>query len=166
MCQTSNTDSSSSTERRVQAVLVLGDTVYFGGRFNQVVPPGGGPSVSRNHLAACSLSTGRILPWNPDTEGDSVSTGGGDVYALATDGERIYAGGAFDRVGGVPASGIVALPADPGIADPKPLQWGSRPTPVVHPSRAVKSLALSGRTLFAGGTFAKVNDVERTGLAA
>src|SRR5687767_1980628 len=60
MCQTTSTESGSDP-RRVQAVLVVGDTVYFGGRFNQVIPPGGGTPVTRNHLAACSLTTGQIL---------------------------------------------------------------------------------------------------------
>ncbi|MGH2687815.1 MAG: hypothetical protein ACRDKW_03270, partial [Actinomycetota bacterium] len=173
MCQTSSTESGGDA-RRVQAVLVHGDTVYIGGRFNQVMPPNGGAPVTRNYLAACSLTTGQILPWNPNPAG-TVTTGGGIVYALATDGTRIYAGGAFDSVGGQAVrGGLVALDPNPMNANPTPLLWGDNKNPGVNNSKSVKALALSPdkQTIYVGGTFNRattvgiVTPVERVGAAA
>src|SRR5882724_13334249 len=93
MCQPTSTTPDVKETRRFRAVLVIGDTVYMGGRFGRVMPPGGGAPVVRNHPVACSLSTGAILPWNPDASG--ADTLKGSVFALATDGTRLYAGGAF-----------------------------------------------------------------------
>jgi hypothetical protein len=166
MCQTSSTESGGDA-RRVQAVLIVGDTVYFGGRFNQVVPPNGGTPVTRNHLAACSLTTGQILPWNPNMAG-TVSTGGGIVYALATDGTRIYAGGAFDSVGGATVrGGLVALDPNPMNANPAPLVWGDNKNPGVNNSKSVKALALSPdkQTMYVGGTFSTASTVGASGVA-
>jgi hypothetical protein len=172
MCQTSSTESGSDP-RRVQATLVIGDTVYFGGRFNQVLPPNGGAPVTRNYLAACSLTTGQILPWNPNP-GGVVTSGGGIVYALVTDGTRIYAGGAFDTVAGLPVrGGLVALDSNPMNANPTPLVWGDPKGPGVTNSRSVKALALSpdNQTIYVGGTFPKASSptsvaTDRLGLAA
>jgi hypothetical protein len=170
MCQPTSTTPDVKDTRRVQAVLVVGDTVYMGGRFDRVMPPGGGAPVVRNHLVACRLSTGEILPWNPDASGaDNLK---GTVFALATDGTRIYAGGAFDVVGGQQAIGLVALDANPMVDSPKPLLWGGRPGPGSFTSGSVKALALSddGRTLYAGGNFSTFgfpgSRESRVGLAA
>src|SRR4051794_25343412 len=75
MCQPTSTTPDAKETRRVQAVLVIGDTVYMGGRFDRVVPPGGGAAVVRNHLVACRLSTGEVLPWNPDASGADTLKG-------------------------------------------------------------------------------------------
>ncbi|MGH2688532.1 MAG: hypothetical protein ACRDKW_06970, partial [Actinomycetota bacterium] len=94
-------------EGRVQAAVVLGDILYFGGKFTRVHSAGGEPA-ERNHLAACRLSTGELLPWNPGADNW--------VLALATDGSRIYAGGAFGAVGGIQAKGLAAIDPTTGTA--------------------------------------------------
>ena len=170
MCQPTSTTPDVKETRRVQAVLVVGDTVYMGGRFDRVLPPGGGTAVVRNHLVACSLSTGAILPWNPDASGADALEG--TVFALTTDGTTLYAGGAFDAVGGEQAIGLVALDPNPAVASPKPLLWGGRPGPGNFNSAAVKALALSDdrRTLYVGGNFSTFgfpgSRETRVGLAA
>ena len=153
MCQATSTTPELKETRRVQAMLVVGDTVFIGGRFNRVTSPDGGTTVERNHLAACSLSTGAILPWNPNAAGAEPLRG--SVYALEHDGSRIIAGGAFDTVGGMTAAGLVALDANPNNSNPTPLLWGGNPGPGTFHKAEVKALAFSGdrKTLYMGGTF-------------
>ena len=45
-------DPSWQTNGRVRAIVYSGTTVYIGGEFTEVRPPGGGAPVARNHLAA------------------------------------------------------------------------------------------------------------------
>ena len=166
MCQatggTTGDSHADAEARRVQKIVVSPalNTAFFAGKFTGLIPPAGGPAVSRNRLGACSLSTGEILPWNPNADGP--------VFALATDGTTIYAGGSFKIVGGEAHVGVVAIDARTGL-----------PRTVVDPatgtsklwnpkvgSGTVRSLAVSGTTLYLGGTFTKINGTPRTALAA
>lgn len=155
MCQSDGSVSSdpavTAKNRRVQDVLISAstDTVYFGGRFTSLLPPTGGSPSVRNRLGACKLSSGEILPWNPNADGH--------VYALATDGTTVYAGGSFKNVGGVYHPGLVAInPSSGAVLTWKPKLGGG----------VVKSLAISGTTLYLGGTFKTVNGEARRALAA
>jgi len=56
------------TNGPVLAVAYDAGTVYLGGDFTQVGPPGGGAMVTRNHLAALDAATGTPTPWNPDAD--------------------------------------------------------------------------------------------------
>src|SRR4051812_31065245 len=47
-----------STNAPVKAVLIVGDTVYVGGDFTQVRPPGGGAAIARTRLAGFDVHTG------------------------------------------------------------------------------------------------------------
>ncbi len=95
---------------------------------------------------------GEALPWNPDVNGA--------VDALAASGSTIYAGGAFTRVnqGGLdPEIKHLAAFNEEGVA----LEWD----PDVNGQ--VDALALSGSTIYAGGTFTEVNGTtHRASLAA
>src|SRR3954469_3525248 len=55
------------TNGRVLAAVSIGDKLFIGGRFTQLRPPAGGSgsAVTRNHVAAISLRTGKVLDWNP-----------------------------------------------------------------------------------------------------
>ena len=84
------------TNGRVNAIAVSGTTVYLGGQFTSMRPAGaaaGTGEVARNHVAAVSLTTGNLLPWNPNTNGT--------VRAIKVAGSAVYLGGAFTQVGGV-----------------------------------------------------------------
>jgi hypothetical protein len=98
-------DPTCQTNGVVRSILYLNGTVYLAGDFTQLTPAGetlGGPgTVTRDYLAACSESTGAILPWNPGANGR--------VMSLATDGTNIYAGGKFTTLAGQPRSNIGAL---------------------------------------------------------
>ncbi len=90
----------------VLAAAVDGDTVYLAGDFRHV---GGAPRVS---LAAVSLSTGAVLPWNPQA---NIS-----VEALAVSGGNVYLGGAFttltDDTGSVDAAHLARISSS-GVVD-------------------------------------------------
>lgn len=156
MCQATGPITGSSgadaAARRVQRIVVSSstNTAYFAGKFTAMIPAAGGAQVARNRLGACRLSTGTILPWNPNADGE--------VFALASDGSTIYAGGTFKNVGGQAHVGLVAIDAATGL--PK-ASWA----PKVG-SGNVRSLAVSGTTLYVGGTFKKINGTTRTSLAA
>jgi hypothetical protein len=133
---------------RVYAVLVLGNTIYLGGSFTSVKDEFG-IDQPRSRLAAIDATTGRLLPWNP---GASRL-----VRALATDGNRIYAGGEFARAGGRTHNYVAAIDAATGA--------------VIHswnPSAdaPVYALAVLGSRLYLGGAFGAVNGQSRTRLAA
>ncbi|GAA2634869.1 hypothetical protein SMC26_08870 [Actinomadura fulvescens] len=61
------------TDGTVWAIRIIGDTVYVGGEFNTIRPPGADPGdpaeLPRHNLAAFNATTGQPLPWNPTVEG-------------------------------------------------------------------------------------------------
>jgi hypothetical protein len=133
----------------VESVLVQGDTVYFGGTFKGIIPPDGGPMVTRMNAGACSLSTGAVLPWSPEPNGH--------VWAIASDGHRVYLGGEFTTVGGQSRTSLAAVDPLSGAV----LSWA----PAVS-GGFVKAFALSGGTLYFGGDFTSAGGQHRDGLAA
>ncbi len=104
----------------VNTLFLNGSTLYMGGDFTQL----GGPSgPSRTRLAALDLATGVPGPWNP--------VANSTVWALAMGGTRLYAGGAFGTVGGLPHAGLVALDPNSGAAD----AWNASANGIVTRSR-------------------------------
>jgi hypothetical protein len=141
------------TNGRVNAIAVSGNTVYLGGQFTSMRPPGaaaGTGEVTRNHVAAVSLTTGALLPWNPNTN----ST----VRAIKVVGTAVYLGGAFTQVGGAGHARIAKVSAT-GAGAPV-AGW------TASASGEVFSLAASGSTLFIGGGFGTVDGSARANLAA
>jgi hypothetical protein len=135
---------------RVYVVLVLGNTIYLGGSFISVKDEFG-IDQPRSRLAAIRATDGSLLPWNP---GASRL-----VRTLATDGNRIYAGGEFARAGGKTHNYVAAI-------DPNPTTGK-----VIHSWQAgadapVYALAVLGPRLYLGGAFGAVNGQSRTRLAA
>jgi hypothetical protein len=141
------------TNGRVNVIAVRGGTVYLGGQFTSMRPPGaaaGTGEVARNHVAAVSLSTGALLPWNPNAN----ST----VRALRVVGTSVYLGGAFTQVGGAAHVRLAKVSAT-GTGAVVSAWNGSA-------SGEVFSLTSSGTTLFAGGGFGTVDGSARANLAA
>lgn len=128
----------------VNALAVLGNTVYAGGDFTTV------GSASRLHLAAFSKNNGQLTSWNPGADNS--------VLSLATSGTTIYAGGYFSSVGGgsgsTPRSRIAALTPQ-GTVTP----WN----PVLD--NAVLTIVPEGNSVFIGGTFLNVNGQQRNRVA-
>ena len=93
---------------RVDAILPLGNTVYIGGLFTSVRPPGapaGTGEVARQHLAAFDRTTGALLPWNPGTDKEVLS------LTASLDGASIFVGGTFARLGGLPRGRLAQVDA-------------------------------------------------------
>ncbi len=89
---------------RVAALAIFGNTVYLGGSFGRV------DKVTRNRVAAVTLSTGVLLPWNPDADDD--------VHAidLSVDGTRVFVGGGFTTLQGEDHHALAMLNATTGAA--------------------------------------------------
>ena len=69
----------------------------------------------RNHVAAFDLSSGQLLPWDPNADGI--------VWSLDVLNGTIYMGGEFRNVGGVPRPYAAAVDATTGIVTP----WNPQP---------------------------------------
>ena len=141
------------TNGRVNAIVVSGNVVYLGGQFTSMRPPGaaaGTGEVTRNHAAAVSLTTGALLPWNPNANGT--------VRALRVVGTTVYMGGAFTQVGGATHTRVAAVQATGAGA--------VIPTFTASASGEVFSIVASGTSLFLGGGFGTVDGASRPNLAA
>jgi len=105
--------------------------------------------LPRDYLFAYELGTGRILPWVPKVDGP--------VYALAAGPNgSVYAGGAFRTVNGTPQRGITLL----GNTGQKVPGFTAA---INHGD--VRSLAVRGQWLYAGGTFTRIAGADRVALA-
>jgi hypothetical protein len=89
----------------VNAVARSGDTVYVGGSFTQVGPPGG-PFVARQNLAAFNALTGEATSFNPGVDGE--------VLAMAASDTVVYVGGDFMNIGGAARQRIAAFTGSTG----------------------------------------------------
>ncbi|WP_306207424.1 PQQ-binding-like beta-propeller repeat protein [Actinoplanes sp. RD1] len=109
--------------------MVVGNgRLYVGGSFEEI------DGSARGNLAAFSLSSGALdSRWRPAAD-DSV-------HALALAGARVYAGGGFHKVGGVPGTlRLAAISASSGAVD-----RGFTP----KPDSQVNSIAVDGGTVYA-----------------
>jgi hypothetical protein len=199
---TSTPASSWQTNGRVRAIVVAGGKIFIGGDFTRLRAPGASSGgVVRNHLAALSLTTGKVMPWHPaangtvtalraNARGTTIYIGGGftringkarahlaavtasgstlrkwhantngTVYAIAVGKTRIYIGGSFTRAKGVTRNRLAAV----GQASTARLvAWHP------HANGTVRALTMSpsGKRVFVGGSFSRVNGRVRAHLAA
>jgi hypothetical protein len=148
-----------SPNGQILALRVSGSTVYAGGSFSSI---GGQP---RNAIAALKADTGAATAWDPNANlppCEEFCLATPRVGALAVSGSTVYAGGFFTSIGGQNRNGLAALDAGTGAAtgwDPNPS--GSSPSSQV----SVDPLALSGSTVYVGGSFSSIGGQARAGLA-
>jgi trimeric autotransporter adhesin len=141
----------------VATLSVSGSTVYVGGSFTSI---GGQP---RMDIAAVDATSGTATEWNPDpSDFDPAGCAFTEtpVDVIATAGSTIYAGGDFAGAG-------PALARIDGVAKVTP--EGNLDTsfhPLAPSSSIIKSLAVSGSTLYVGGQFFLLGEPERGDLAA
>lgn len=132
---------------RVDAIKVMGNTVYLGGRFSVL------DGEDREGLGAVDAENGAVTAWNPDLQ---LSRGGG-VTALAVAETRIYAAGTFGAfIGAQGFDGFVALDPVTGSV----LNWDLEFAGPIH------DLAISFRTVYAAGGVVSNGSVPRANLAA
>ena len=130
------------TNGRVTTITVSGTTAYIGGKFTSLRPagaPAGTGEVTRNHAAAIDLTTGNLLPWNPNVNAL--------VSAIYVNGNNVYLGGSFGTVGGVNRKRVAAVNASTGA-----LNTAFR---VRNPTldAEVRAIELSNGHLYLGGAF-------------
>ena len=126
-----------TTDGEVNAVVTDGTTVYVGGNFSRVGPFAGSGITFDATSGALPANWPQVI---------------GTVFASVPDGAGgWYIGGNFMYVGGVARDKLAHILADGSV---------SAFDPSLGPSTAarVSALALSGTTLYAGGTFSEVNN--------
>jgi hypothetical protein len=121
---------------QVYATLVVGNTLYVGGSFDNALVQGGA-STTRTDLAAFDRGTGALLgAWQANT--DAI------VRSLASDGSYLYVGGDFTTIGGVAQGRLARVSLTTGAVDTgfAPKLGGS-----------VRAVAVGNGAVFAGGGF-------------
>ncbi len=136
-----------NANNRVRALAVTGQTGYAGGNFHSI------RVQSRNLAAALDASTGKATNWEPNGPGN------GFVSALAVSGQTVYVGGRFGGFGGQSRRNIAALDATTA----KATSWDPGTSPQYS---YVDALAVSGHTVYAGGSFGSIGGQSRNGIGA
>jgi nitrite reductase/ring-hydroxylating ferredoxin subunit len=130
-----------NANQRIVALAVSGTTVYAGGYFDTI----GGQS--RHYIAALDMTTGNVLPCDPNVSNMPYTTS--YVSSIAVSGTTVYAGGAFDSIGGQSRFNVSALDATTGNA----LAWNTKTNGTVY------SLVKSGTTVYIGGEFNTIGNI-------
>lgn len=141
----------------VLTLLVSNGRLFVGGYFTSL------SGQTRSRLGSFDLSSGMLDGWDPNI--GSITIVQPTVFALATDGNNIFAGGTFTLVG---ASNIVNLAAiDPatGFAT----AWNAQADPLFSsgfPTASVSALAVFNRALYVGGNLGHMGGQLRPYAAA
>ncbi len=138
---------SASFNGPVRAVTSVGSTIFVAGDFTRATDSRG--TVVRNHLAAVSATTGRLLPWHPSANGD--------VDAIAVSRGKVFVGGEFTRIGKRDVKRLAKLSATTGKVDK-----GFR----AKANGTVRAIALTRTRMFVGGSFTRTSGAVRGHLAA
>jgi fibronectin type 3 domain-containing protein len=134
------TTSASVGKPRVLAILPVGDRIFVGGTFDQVIDPAGLSYPAKN-IAVFSATTGAADLTFQASASDTVTS-------LATDGSQVFLGGAFNTVNGANRRGLAAVSVSSGALT----SW----SPAVSGGQ-VDALAYAGGAVFAGGNFTSVS---------
>ncbi len=129
----------------IRALALSGGNLYLGGDFTLL------GATARNRIAAVDASSGAVQAWNPNSDGQ--------VSTLLVSGSLIYVGGVFDNIGGLARNDLAAISVSTGSAD----TWNAN---ITGAGTSVRSLAISGTTLYVGGVFANIGGQARNHLAA
>lgn len=124
----------------VRDMVVVGNTAYIGGSFTALTSATGGTTVTRNHVAAIDMTTGNVLPWNPNVTGT--------VYTILPSGNNVYLGGSFTAVGGATHKNIALVNNTTGAVVPT-FANNSKP------NKAVRAMVLANGNLYIGGAFTR-----------
>lgn len=143
--------SSWQTNGRVRAIAVGAHKIFIGGDFTRVRAPGASSGGAiRNHLAALSLATGKLMPWNPGANGTVTA------LRVSANGATVYIGGGFTVVRGHVRRHLAAVSA----VRTRLRKWHANTDGTVY------ALAVTAKRVYAGGSFARVKGRKRRRLAA
>lgn len=131
----------------VYAMVLEGNTLYVGGPFSEIA------GQSRNSLAAFDITTGSLLPWNPNMPA------GNRIQTLAAGGGNVYVGGQFTSVGGQSRTNIAAINATTGVVT----AWNPG---VSGTNSTVRDIIVSGNLVYLAGNFTTAAGLTRRNLAA
>jgi hypothetical protein len=143
--------SSWQTNGRVRTIAVAAHKIFIGGDFTMVRAPGtASGGVARSHLAALSLTTGKLMPWNPKANGT--------VTALRVNpaGTTIYIGGGFTSVAGKARAHLAAV----STSETRLRKWTANTNGTVY------AIATTAKRVYVGGSFTAVKGKTRHRLAA
>jgi hypothetical protein len=143
--------SSWQTNGRVRAIAVGAHKIFIGGDFTRVREPGAtsGGAV-RHHLAALSLATGKLMPWNPGANGTVTA------LRVSANGATVYIGGNFSVVRGHVRRHLAAVSA----VGTRLRKWHANTDGTVY------ALAVTAKRVYAGGSFTTIKGRKRHRLAA
>ncbi len=127
-------------ELSVESMTVAGGALFIGGPFSEY---GGAPAQG---LAKLDLSTAALDTTFTGPTGLTTPTGTALPMAYAYSGSTLYVGGDFTHYRGTPAQRLAKVALSTGTLD-------TTFTQVNGMSDSVYALALSGQSLYAGGTF-------------
>ncbi|KSU67675.1 PKD domain-containing protein [Arthrobacter sp. NIO-1057] len=132
---------------------VHGDVAYVVGSFTRARPsgvnPGGAGEVVRNNAMAFNITSGQILPWNPNFNAQVMD------IEFSPDGTRFYAGGQFTAVNGQARSKVAEFNTSNGALTSFSTSVGG----------SVETLAVTSDALYLGGSFNSVGNQSRRNLA-
>ncbi|GGL87428.1 PKD domain-containing protein [Nakamurella endophytica] len=135
--------------------LIVGNTVYVGGKFANARPAGAAPGTSltaRSNMLSYNLSTGALnTAFNPAPNNQV------NAIAASPDGKRIYVAGQFTTIGGGSRARVAALDATTGALIT---------TFNAGVDYTVKAIVATDTTVYVGGAFAKSGAVARSRFAA
>lgn len=141
----------------VWSQVVIGDTVYVGGRFSQARPAGVGKGatgtggrVARSNMLAYDITTGALRPGFDPRFNSEVR-----ALAASADGSTVYAVGNFTAVDGKKRTRVAAVDAATGSSR----YMGSL-------NSMAYAVATKGGTVYVGGQFTSANGKKRSRLAA
>ena len=148
--------SPNATSGEVTTLAVSGEIVYVGGTFTVI----GTNSQTRHRIAAINTNAtaeaaATATTWNPNANAE--------VTTLAVSGETVYVGGSFTVIGtnSQTRNRIAAIKTNAtATATAEATTWNP------NADATVKALAISGSTVYAGGTFASIGATVRNRLAA
>ncbi|MCP3976660.1 MAG: LamG domain-containing protein [bacterium] len=136
------------TASEVMAIEQIGNTIYVGGQFLEVVHKRNEPHHDQPFLAAFDATTGDWIDWwRPDLNGS--------VYALeaSPDGSRLYVGGEFTSINGIGDTvGLVALDAATGEVDSSFTAHVEGAPGITSPG-VVRTLRAVSNWVYVGGSF-------------
>ena len=139
--------------RSIDALAVLGSTVYVGGDFGLIA------GQFRSCLAAIDAATGSVTAWNPGANKR--------VFTLGASASVVYVGGTFNSTGGVVRRHLAAIDAATGQATPWNPEAASASFNLPSNDLArVNALTLINGRIYAGGSFATIDGQPRNNLAA